>query len=143
MQNTLEMIKGDFAQMGVDVFVCPLHNTLAISSRDGYVGVSPQALSPPGRFTSVLCHESGHFLSNQFYLAYSPYELREQAECRAARAAYNRYIPYRQLLSCMQSGLTTQWELAEYFGVTQQDIFCAYTYYKDVLGYSFHTDITE
>ncbi len=136
MGNTMEEIYGDLEEQGVTVFSCPMKESAAISSADGFIGVDYRQFSTQQEQATALIHEAGHFLSGAFYTPYSPYQVKAQAEYRADKAATLQYIPLCDLVEEMRCGFSV-WEIAEHFNVTPEFIWRAYTIYRDNLGISF------
>ena len=127
----LDALYADMERDGITVFDCPLKGRKAVSSADGYVGIGHME-SRMEEYT-VAIHERGHFLSGAFYTPYSPYQLREQCEYRADKAAALRYIPVDVLRKKLAEGLS-DWELADYFNVQPEFLQRVYTIYREHLG---------
>ena len=86
---------------------------------------------------SLLSHELGHCVTGSFYNRYSPYDVWQRHENRADRWAIQNVLPFDDMLAAMRSGHTTLWDLAEYFGVTENMIRKAYDYYTGPCGLRF------
>lgn len=101
---------------------CP-ENILSMSVRfeDGtkIIGISNDTNN---EYTKLerMAHEMGHCMTDSFYAGYSPYELRVKHERRADAWAANNIIPFRELCRAVKNGYREIWELAEYFGVSQE-----------------------
>lgn len=89
----------------------------------------------PLRSMRCLSLQDGHFASGAFYLPYSPYQLKAQAEYRADKAAVLKHIPYPELAARLRRGDTLA-DAAEYFCVTEDFLRKAYALYRD-MGYDF------
>ena len=76
-----------------------------------------------------LSHELGHCLTGSFYNAYSSHDLRRRHEIRADKWAICQLVPAFQLDRAIADGRTEMWELAEYFGVTEEFMRKAVTYH--------------
>lgn len=65
-----------------------------------------------------LAHELGHCATGSFYNRYTPFDIRQKHENRADKWAIKKLISREALNDAVSRGNTTLWELAEYFGVT-------------------------
>ena len=99
------------------------------------VGINTARFDSSAEVRTALIHEDGHFASGAFYLPYSPYQLKAQAEYRADKAAVLKHIPYPELAARLRRGDTLA-DAAEYFCVTEDFLCKAYALYRD-MGYSF------
>ena len=79
----------------------------------------------------LVAHEGGHICTGTTHTVYSPYDLIERHENRADRWAIQHLIPKDMLEAAVASGFTQPWELAEYFGVTEDFIRKAVCYYEN------------
>lgn len=80
---------------------------------------------------SCLLHEGGHYATGTTHRLYSPYELVERHEYRANKWAVQRALSAEELDEAVAEGHTELWDLAEYFGVTEElmkQAVCWYTY---------------
>ena len=120
---TLAATLDEMDREGITVAECPLRSMRCLSLQNGrIVGINTARFDSSAEVRTALIHEDGHFASGAFYLPYSPYQLKAQAEYRADKAAVLKHIPYP--------------ELAEYFCVTEDFLRKAYALYRD-MGYSF------
>lgn len=77
-------------------------------------------------YRTILAHELGHhFTAMGDVLPYCMYSYSGQldtgrAENRANRWAADQLIPWTELSRAVRAGVTERWELAEYFGVTEE-----------------------
>ena len=81
--------------------------------------------------TVVLAHESGHCFTGATHKVSSPLDLVEKHEYKAWKWAVQKLIPVDALDDAVANGYTTLWELAEFFGVTEdfmRKAVCYYTY---------------
>ena len=76
-----------------------------------------------------LGHELGHCLTGSFYNQYSHHDLRRRHENRADKWAICELIPAYKLDEAIADGHTEMWDLAEYFGVTEDFMRKAVTYH--------------
>ncbi len=78
-----------------------------------------------------LAHEGGHFSTGATHAISSPYDLVEKHEAKAWKWAVNRLIPPEELDRAVSEGHTCLWDLADYFGVTEdfmKKAVCLHTY---------------
>ena len=121
---TLAATLDEMDREGITVAECPLRSMRCLSLQNGrIVGINTARFDSSAEVRTALIHEDGHFASGTFYLPYSPYQLKAQAEYRADKAAVLKHIPYPELA-------------AEYFCVTEDFLRKAYALYRD-MGYSF------
>ncbi len=83
---------------------------------------------------SVLVHEQGYCATGALHKVCSPYELWQKNEEAAHRWAIRRYLPLPALRQALAEGITEAWELAEHFGLLQQDVERALRYYTETQG---------
>lgn len=69
-----------------------------------------------------LSHELGHCATGSFYNFHAKADSRRRHENRADKWAIKKLIPVRALDDAIAAGYTELWELAEYFGVTEDFI---------------------
>lgn len=74
-------------------------------------------------------HELGHCETGAFYNIYSKHNVISKYEYKADKWAVQRLMPIDELLSAVEEGYTEVWELAEYFGVTEDFVRRAYEIY--------------
>lgn len=123
---TLAATLDEMDREGITVAECPLRSMRCLSLQNGrIVGINTARFDSSAEVRTALIHEDGHFASGAFYLPYSPYQLKAQAEYRADKAAVLKHIPYPELA-----------DAAEYFCVTEDFLRKAYALYRD-MGYSF------
>lgn len=78
----------------------------------------------------VLSHEYGHCKTGATHKVYSPYQLIEQHEYRANRAAVLEFLPFDKLLNAAESGCTEVWQIAEYLDMPNEFVVLAIDVYK-------------
>lgn len=76
-----------------------------------------------------LGHELGHCVTGSFYNIYAARDLRQRHENRADKWAVLHLIPVDDLDDAVARGCTEVWELAEWFGVTEEFVKKAVCYY--------------
>ena len=77
-----------------------------------------------------LAHELGHCETGAFYNRWAARDLRQKHENRADRWAIKKLIPEDELMQAFANGYHEPWELAEYFGVTEDFCRKALEYYR-------------
>ena len=70
----------------------------------------------------LMAHEMGHCMTDSFYDPYSPLDLRGKHEYKANWWAIKKVIPFKDLCKAIKGGYREYWELAEYFGVSENFI---------------------
>lgn len=78
-----------------------------------------------------LAHELGHCITGSFYSRYTAVDSRQRHENRADKWSVRRLVPKSDLDEAIAAGYTELWELADFFGVTEDLIkkaVCLYTY---------------
>lgn len=78
-----------------------------------------------------LAHELGHCITGSFYNRYSNFDCRQRHENRADKWAIRQLITPEELDQAVASGYTEVWDLADYFGVTEQFVkkaICLYVH---------------
>lgn len=78
----------------------------------------------------AMAHEYGHCISGTTHKIYSPYELIEQHENRANRAAVHEFLPYEMLLEALNNGNGELWQIAEYLDMPERFVEQAIELYK-------------
>ena len=109
----------DLQGLGVDVAELKLKANTAIAFMDNFLVIDRSHCKTAAKERTVLAHEAGHYLSGAFYLAYSPYEIKEQ----------------RHAMAC---GFTEPWQLAEYFNLDEDYIKEALHYWTECRGIDFN-----
>lgn len=78
-----------------------------------------------------LAHEIGHCETGSFYSRYVKVDSRQRHENRADKWAVRRLISADDLDNAVAEGHTELWDLADYFGVTEElmrKAVCLYTH---------------
>lgn len=111
------------AQANIDILRYPLKQTGSMSlmtpAGDCYVGMDEAVLDGSVSERVHLSHELGHCLTGSFYNIYSPADTRLRHEHKADKWAIRRLIPVDALDDAIAAGHTDLWDLADYFGVTE------------------------
>lgn len=116
----------------ISVYHFPLYPLKSISV-PGNIGIDADRISTSQEEKECLAHELGHCIKYAFYTGSSPYELRSQKEYRADKWAIKHLVPYHLLVRAVKKGITTVWELAEHFEVSEEIIKKALKLYSEKL----------
>lgn len=128
----------DLAAMNVDVADIPLKANYAIAFFDDFLVIDHSKCKTAAQERTILAHEVGHYLSGAFYHAYSPYEVKEQAEHKAFAASVEKYLPVSEIVRCYRSGMTEIWQLAEHFNLEDDFVEKALRYWTECRGIDFN-----
>ena len=128
----------DLDRLGVDVVDLKLKANVAIAFFDDFLVIDRTKCKTSAEERTVLAHEAGHYLSGAFYLAYSPYEVKEQAEHKALAASYEKYLPPDKIEAAIRSGYTEPWQLAEFFDFDEEYVKAALRYWTECRGVNFN-----
>lgn len=94
------------------------------------IAINSNLLGKDERATAIF-HELGHCMTGSFYNGLVACDIRQKHENRADRWAIEHLVPREQYDIALQNGCTELWNLAEYFGVTEdfmRKAVCWYTY---------------
>ncbi len=94
-----------------------------------YIGINPLILSLYAEEKIKLAHEVGHCETGSFYNENTPRYIRERCEARADKWAIKKLIPKDELIKAYKDGISDNFELADYFGVTEDFMRKAIAYY--------------
>ncbi len=78
----------------------------------------------------ALSHEYGHCKSGTTHKLCSPYQLIEQQENRANRAAIHEFLPYENLIDAISKGNTELWQIVEYLDIPEEFVKMALCLYQ-------------
>jgi len=78
----------------------------------------------------IMAHEGGHCATGCTHKVSSPLDLIEKHEYKADKWAVHRVLPIADLKDALKHGHTEIWDLADYFGVTEDFIRRALDIYK-------------
>lgn len=84
-----------------------------------------------------MAHELGHCIQGAFYNQYSSADVRGKHEYRADKWAIQKIVPYQELVNACEQGYTECWQLADYFGITEDYVRRAFEIYC-AMGYNFN-----
>ena len=96
-----------------------------------YIGIDRKQLQNDADERTRLAHEIGHCITGSFYSRYTAVDSRQRHENRADKWAVRRLISADDLDNAVAEGHTELWDLADYFGVTEDFIkkaVCLYTH---------------
>ena len=138
MNTAVSAMYNDLHGLGVDIADLKLKANTAIAFMDNFLVIDRSRCRTAAKERTVLAHEAGHYLSGAFYLAYSPYEIKEQAESKAFAASVEKYVPVEELRRAMASCFTEPWQLADYFNLEEDYIKEALHYWTECRGVDFN-----
>lgn len=126
----------DYAEAnGIDVdwFPMCMADSLSVELPDGSccIAIDPWKIETVAKETVALGHELGHCSTGSFYNRYAKRDVVQKHENRADKWAIRELIPKEELDRAVEDGRTELWELAEYFGVTEdfmRKAICWYTH---------------
>ena len=121
------------ANIVVDCFELGKREALSIIEPDGncYIAIDPFQLTSSQDEKLKLAHELGHCATGSFYNQWDVCDIRQKYENRADKWAIQCLVPEVELEEAISAGHTQLWDLAEYFGVTEdfmRKAICWYTY---------------
>lgn len=137
MGNSFTSICQELEAENIVITDCPLHNKALCLEEGRIIGVDSSQFETEADLCTAVIHEGGHFISGAFYKPFSPYQIKEQAEYRADKAAILRFVPLARLKAALLQGRSLA-DIAEDFSVTEEFIFKAYLFYKETLGVKFY-----
>ena len=83
------------------------------------------------QLTTCAAHEIGHCKTGSFYPPFS-LELRSRMEYRANKWVIKNLAPKDEMIIAIENGNTEIWQLAEYFGITEEMVRFAMWVYFDI-----------
>lgn len=119
-----------------------IHNdsvgAMSVCDEDGdcIIAIDSKKLKSEADHIVKMAHELGHCKTGSFYNEKSPLDIRSKHEYRADKWAVMNLVPYDDFIGACKKGYTEIWQLAEYFGVTDDFILRAHEIYLN-MGYSF------
>lgn len=132
--NPLDLYQ-DAEAAGIDVIWTDLtaDQSMAIQLEDGSctIGIDPWKMDTVAKEIVSMGHELGHCSTGSFYNRYAKLVVRKKYENQADKWAVKRLVPVDDLDNAVAAGHTEIWDLAEYFGVTEdfmRKAVCWYTY---------------
>lgn len=119
-------------ELGITVEYCsiPQNESLSVQDEAGdFVLMDYSLLYADARERTHLAHELGHCVTGSFYNRYAPQDVRQKHENRADKWAIHKLIAADELHAAVADGHTEVWDLADYFGVTEDLMKKAICYY--------------
>lgn len=117
------------ANIRIDRAFLPKNKSLSVRiGNENYIGIDRDLNGAVER--TCLAHELGHCETCSFYDINAPLNLRCKQEYHANKWAVLRCVPLPELIELIRLKYQRH-EIAEYFGVTEQLIQIACTYYFD------------
>lgn len=112
-------------------FSLPETGSLSVMSDSGkcYIGMDSSIKDDDTQERVHLAHELGHCVTGSFYNIHAAVDYRQRHENRADKWAIAHLIPIDDLDGAIAEGYCEVWDLAEYFGVTEDFIRKAVCYY--------------
>lgn len=106
--------------------------SLSCMTRKGkcFIAIDPLQLDTSRDEKVRLSHELGHCMTGSFYDKSNMLDVRGRHEYQANRWAIQEVIPWADLWTAFQQGITEVWELAEFFDVTEDFIHTALDIYR-------------
>lgn len=130
--NDLYMIAEE-NEISVMAAECPNCKAISLLSPSGkcYIGMDYRAIKTEREERQYLAHDIGHCVKGAFYNPYSPFSLIEQQEYRANKWAIKKLAPKDEMIKAMEKGNTEIWQLADFFGITEEMVKYAMWVYFD------------
>ena len=115
----------DFArQQNIEVIRYPMKEngsmSLMMDNGSCVIGIDESVLDGGVEERTHMGHELGHCATGSFYSIHTAVDCRQRHENRADKWAIRRLIPLSDLDEAIAAGCCELWELAEWFGVTEQ-----------------------
>ena len=106
----------------IEVINYPLPETasMSIDVGNGYIGMDYTRLETEADERVHLAHELGHCTTGAFYSRYARLDIRQRHENRADKWAIRRLISQEALDDAVADGHIEIWDLADFFGVTEE-----------------------
>ena len=116
----------------LDYCSLPINKSLSFEDREEKYIVMDESEMTEAEKKTHLAHELGHCMTGAFYRPYSPLETRARCEYKANMWMINNLMPKAEVEKAFSMGIVEVWELAEYFGVTEDTVRLACYEYFDV-----------
>lgn len=134
---TLNKLYDIAEENNITVYDFRLHPIKSMSV-PGAIGIDTKIIKSKVEEKTCLAHELAHCMQSAFYTGCSPLELRERHEHKADKWVIQKLIPFDRLSDALNKGITTVWELAEYFEITEDYIKKALRLYEEKLMFLQH-----
>lgn len=107
----------------------PINKALSVQIEQAeYIGMDKNVSADSAEERTLLAHELGHCATGAFYDEDTPKIIRSRQEHRAIKWALLRCVPKSELLRLIREKYHND-EIADIFGVTEEFLSEAYTYY--------------
>lgn len=120
-------------EQNIEVIQYPMreNGSMSIMTQNGlcYIGMDESIQDGGVQERVHLSHELGHCITGSFYNIHAAIDSRQRHENRADKWAIQHLISQDDLDNAVANGLTEIWELAEFFGVTEELMKKAVCYY--------------
>lgn len=120
-------------EQNIEVIQYPMreNGSMSIMTQNGlcYIGMDESIQDGGVQERVHLSHELGHCITGSFYNIHAAIDNRQRHENRADKWAIQHLISQDDLDNAVANGLTEIWELAEFFGVTEELMKKAVCYY--------------
>lgn len=112
-------------------FPLPENGSMSIMCEDGncYIGMDDDSFDTGADERVHLSHELGHCITGSFYNRSASMDIRQKHENRADKWSIRKLVPSAALDQAVADGHTELWDLAEFFGVTEDFMKKAVCYY--------------
>lgn len=117
----------------VDCFDLQKRDALSVMDEDGdcFIAINPLKLLSTQDEKGKLAHELGHCCTGSFYNQWASCDIRQKHENRADKWAISRLVSKDDLDAAVAAGHKEIWDLAEWFGVTEDFMRKAICWYKN------------
>ena len=113
----------------INVYHFPMEKLVSVSAPDN-IGIDVNKIKNTADEAVHLAHELGHCIKGAFYNIFSNCDIREKHEYKADKWAINTLVPFDELMTSVNNGMTEAWDLAEHFNVTEEFIKKAFDIYQ-------------
>ncbi|MCL2672613.1 MAG: ImmA/IrrE family metallo-endopeptidase [Clostridiales bacterium] len=127
---TLEEIKLYAEESGAEISDVPLPDMDAFCFPEGWIAIDRSRMETPAREKVVTTHELGHINTGSFYSVITKCDIKEKHEYRADKWAAHKLMPFSEIQEALRSGVRNDWEMAEFFGVTEKFVARAMDIYQ-------------
>jgi hypothetical protein len=109
-------------------------NAAAVVALEGSCAIylDTEKLKTTAEEAVAVAHKAGHIMTGSTHYVNSPFDLIYRHEYRANKWAIKKLIPKDELDRAVVEGRSEVWELAEFFGVTENFMELAIAYYKRI-----------
>ena len=99
------------------------------NGKDTVIAVDYKKISNSKEEKRIIAEEKAHYETGAFYSFNADKTTIDRMEYRATKHVYHELIPYGELKTMCEKGLSLP-ELSDYFGVPIQDVITAYCLYE-------------